>query len=219
MVAGTYSADLLGVRDRRLKAELRKAAQRFTARDFLGFDATRQPPPPNDPHRYDLWSGALIIAYFGDSYGVRLGATYRDVLQWMPRLRPYEGDDEDLQFDSFYAITHVIYTLNHYHERRVAPSLLPEEFQYLRRKLDEAIDDEDPEMVGEALDCLKAAGFESDPQVVKGMQYLVSSQLDNGAWVEGEDGNVYSAYHSAWTSIDGLRDYHYHGMVTKLPGK
>jgi hypothetical protein len=34
---------------------------------------------------------------------------------------------------------------------------------------------------------------------------------------KGRDGNVYSAYHSAWTSIDGLRDYHYRGAVTELP--
>ncbi len=170
-----------------------------------------------DPGRYDTWSGALITTYFGDAYGVRLGAPYRDVIKWLPSLRPFDGHDEDTEFDAFYAVTHVIYTLNRYHEHRIAPALLQEELRFLRRKLDEAITDEDPEMVGEALDCLKAAGFENDPQVKKGIDYLISSQLADGAWVE-EEGDEYTAYHSAWTGIDGLRDYRFHGMVKKIPG-
>src|SRR6266700_643983 len=217
MVAGSYSSDLLGVKDSRLKAELREAAPRFNARDYLGFDAQHEPPPLADLGRYDTWSGALIVTYFGDAYGVRLGARYRDVIQWLPILRPFDGHDDDMEFDAFYAVTHVIYTLNRYHEHRIAPALLLEELRFLRRKLDRAIADEDPEMVGEALDCLKAAGFESDPQVSKGMDYLISSQFADGAWVEDED-DAYTAYHSAWTGIDGLRDYRFHGMVKKLPG-
>jgi hypothetical protein len=217
MVAGSYSSDLLGVKDPRLKAELREASRRFSARDYLGFDAQREPPPLDDPARYDTWSGALITAYFGDAYGIRLGARYRDVIKWLPSLRPFDGHDDDTEFDAFYAVTHVIYTLNRYHEHRVAPALLQDEIRFLRRKLDEAIEDEDPEMVGEALDSLKAAGFENDPQVKKGIDYLITSQLADGAWVE-EDGDTYSAYHSAWTGIDGLRDYRFHGMVKKLPG-
>lgn len=217
MVAGSYSADQFGWPDARFKAELRKAARRFTAKDYLGFDPAREAPPADDPKRYDAWSGALIRTYFGDAYGVRLGARYRDVEKWLPRFHPYQGDDEDLDFDSFYATTHLVYTLNRYNERRIAPSVLPDEFAFLRRKLDEAVDDEDPEMVGEALDCLKAAGFEDDPQVSKGMAYLISSQRPDGAWA-GDPEDIYTQYHSAWTSIDGLRDYRYRGMVTKLPG-
>jgi hypothetical protein len=217
IVAGSYAADLLGVRDLRLKKELREAARRFGARDYLGFDPRHEPPPADDPGRYDTWSGALITTYFGDAYGVQLGAHYRDVIQWLPNLRPFDGHDEDMEFDAFYAVTHVVYTLNRYHEHRIASALLPEELRFLRRKLDKAMREEDPEVVGEALDCLKAAGFEEDPQVKKGMDYLVASQLTNGAWVEDED-DIYTAYHSAWTGIDGLRDYHFHGTVRKLPG-
>jgi hypothetical protein len=218
MVQGTYAADRLGLPHPQLKRELSKAAARFTSKDYLGFDAEHEAPRSDDPQRYDVFTDALIRSYFGDVAGIPLGAHYRDVLQWLPRFHPYEGDDDDLQFDSFYTTTHVIYTLNRYHERRISPSLLPKEFEFLRHSLDEAIEDEDPEMVGEALDCLKAAGFENDTLVKKGMEYLISAQRADGAWT-GDADDLYTEYHSAWTAIDGLRDYRYHGTVRKLPAK
>jgi len=216
LVTGSYSADRLGFPDRRYKSELRKAAAKFSAHDFLGFDPTQGPPTLDDPGRYDQWYSALIVTFFGDSYGIRLGAHYRDVLQWLPRLRPYEGHDEDMEFDIFYAITHVIYTVDRYHERSVSSSLLPAELVFLRRKLNEAIHDENPEMVSEALDCLKATGFANDPQVLAGMNFLVASQRPDGSWA-GDPDDLYTEYHSAWTGIDGLRDYHFHGQVKRLP--
>lgn len=216
LVMGACAADHLGVRDAEFKAELLHVAGKFSAKDYLGFDAAHEPPRLDDPRRYDVWSGALIKSYVGDACGVTLGVHYRDVFQWLPRLRSYDGHDDDLEFDVFYAITHVIYTLNHYNERRIAGSLLPDEIAFLRRKLKAAIADEDPEMVGEALDCLKAAGYERDPQVEEGVKFLIATQQPDGAWAENDDGG-YTAYHSAWTGLDGLRDYHFHGKVKRLP--
>jgi hypothetical protein len=218
MVMGAYSADRLGVPDPRFKADLRKAARKFTAKDYLGFDAAHEPPRHDDPSRYDVWREALIRTYFGDAYGIPMGAHHRDVLRWLPAMRPYQGHDEDMEFDIFYAITHVIYTLNRYNERRISGSLLPDEIAFLRRKLKESMDaeNEDPEMVGEALDCLKAAGFAEDALVRQGTQFLISTQRSNGTWA-GDDDDLYTAYHSAWTGIDGLRDYHFHGTVKRLP--
>ena len=216
LVTGAYSADRLGFPDRRFKGELRQAAAKFNAQDYLGFDPAHGPPRLDNPDRYDQWYGALIVTFFGDAYGIRLGAHYRDVLQWLPRLRPYDGYDEDTEFDIFYAITHVIYTLDRYHERRVSSALLPTEITFLRRKLKQAIADEDPEMVSEALDCLKATGFERDPQVAEGLQFLISTQRPDGSWA-GDSDDLYTEYHSAWAGIDGLRDYHFHGQVKTLP--
>jgi hypothetical protein len=216
MVAGSYAAERLGLPDPHFKAELLKAARRFTAKDYFGFDPLSGPPRLDDPKRYDIFTDALIRSYFGDAYGIPLGASYSEVVRWLPRLRPYTGYDEDMEFDIFYTITHVIYTLNGYHERRVAPTLFPQEFQFLRRKLNEAIANDDPEMVGEGLDCLKAAGFENDPQVIAGMQQLVDTQRPDGTWGD-DDEDVYTAYHAAWTAIDGMRDYRFHGRVGRLP--
>lgn len=215
LVEGAYAAERLGLPDARFKKEVRLAARRFNARDYLGFDPS-EPPRRDDPKRYDVFTDALIRSYFGDAYGIPLGAHYRDVVRWLPRLRPYEGFDDDTEFDAFYAVTHVIYTLDRYHENSIAVSLLPEEFSFVRRKLADAIEEEDPEMAAEAIDCLKAAGLGNDAQVEKGIEYLIASQRADGAWA-GDNDDVYTAYHSAWTGIDGLRDYRYRRQVKSLP--
>src|SRR5262249_8605981 len=106
LVSGAYAADRLGLPDPRLRDELVRAVPRFTASDYLGFDAQHGPPPLDDPRRYDIFTDALIRSYFGDAYGIPLGASYRDVVRWLPRLRPYTGYDENTEFDIFYALTH-----------------------------------------------------------------------------------------------------------------
>jgi len=218
LVAGSYAADRLGYPNPRFKDELRRAVARFTAVDFLRFDPVHGPPAPDDPERYDKFCDALIRSYFGDAYGISLGAHHRDVLRWLPRMRPYEGHDEDMEFDAFYAATHTIYTLDRYSERRISTALVSDEIAFIKNKLKGAIEDQDPEMVGETLDCMKAAGFDNDPEVRAGVQFLIASQRPDGAWA-GDAGDLYTEYHSAWTGIDGLRDYHFHGTVKKMPSR
>jgi hypothetical protein len=97
LVFGSKAAAGLGVGDDALKEELRRAAARFSARDFLDFDPAIEPPPVDVPEdcpkcdsynrrgsrvcsrckarlrmrsRYDVWSGALIATWDGDHYGV-----------------------------------------------------------------------------------------------------------------------------------------------------
>ena len=216
LLLGAYSADRLGVPDPDLKAELRKAAKRFGARDYLGFDALHEPPAIDDPHRYDQWTDALIRSYFGERYGIRLGAGYADVVKWLPCMRPYESSDGDVRWEMFYSVTHLIYTVDGYHERAVSPSLLAAESAFLKRSLDEGIADGDAEMVGEAIDALKAAGSAESSEVRRGTAYLLSTQNADGSWGEADD-DTYTRYHSAWTGIDGLREFRYRGRVSRLP--
>jgi hypothetical protein len=216
LAMAAYVADRLGRRDPAFKNELRRAARRFSAIDNYGFDPEREPPPYSRTDRYALWLDALIRSYAGEIYGMRLGAGYASVVKWAPCMRPYEGHDDDTEFDAFYSVTHFVYTLDHYNQQTVAPLLLPDEIAFVRRKLRQAIDEGDPEMVGEALDTLKHVGAENDPLVPEGMRYLVSTQRADGAWAD-EDDDLYTHFHSVWTSIDGLRDYRQGGRVRRLP--
>jgi hypothetical protein len=218
LVMGAYAADKLGFRDAGYEAELRRAARQFSARDYLGFDAPHEPPDPNDPDRYNTWYEALTYTFFGDAYGIRLGARYCDVIQWRSRMQPYDAQDDSLEFDIFYAVTHVVYTLNGYGARRVERSLLPQETAFLKAKMSRSIVQGDPEMVGESLDCLKALDLENDPLVRQGTEYLLTTQRPDGTWA-GDADDIYTAYHSAWTGLDGLRDYRFHGKVKRIPSR
>lgn len=219
LVGTAYIADLLGFTDPLYKAELRRAAGRYTMMDYLGFDAVHGPLPKDRDLGVKLWHDALITTCFGDVYGITLGAHYEDVAKWLPRMRPYTTDDDSLEFDLFYAVTHYIYTLNWYNSKQIDPALLPDEVAFIKHMLAKSMteDGEDPEMIGECLDTLKAFGMESDPLVQKGIAYLLENQLPTGEWVSEEDRTLYTAYHSAWTGVDGLRDYRYRGKVTSLP--
>lgn len=200
LVKGSYAADQLGVPDQRMKADLVRAARHYRARDYLGFDPAREPPPG------DILD-ALAPVYIGDAYGVSFGAYLEDVTQWIPKLRPYR-DREDVA----YTITHLVYVLNGYSRYRLRPEWLPEEFEFLRANLKQTIAADDPETVGEFLDTLKSFGLtEDDALIGSGTEFLLSRQNPDGSWGDPEAEDIYSRYHPTWTAIDGLRDYRWQG--------
>ncbi len=226
LVAGAFVADLLGAPDDGFKQQLRRAARRFSADDFLDFDPRTGPPtavwecdpcpkPATRRSRYDVYTTALIVTYFGDAYGIQLGASYRDVIRWLPQLRPYPTSPPDFE-DAFFTVSHVVYTLNGYGAKRIAPQLLPAEVALLERGLAAGLARRDPEIVAEALDTLAAFGLErSDPRMARGIAYLVASQRADGTW-RGGPADVYTRYHSAWAGIDGLRSYRFGTEIRRL---
>jgi len=197
LVFGSDAADRLGVADLRIKAQLRRAAAKFSAMDFLDFDPKREPPPSDVPARcrkcarqntrgvsectncgaplnmrgsYDVWSDALINTYTGDIYGVTLGAPYPDVLRWISAMRPYPARATLTLwgfYDVAYAITHVVYTLNGYGLYRLSPAWLPQEYRYLKKNMREAVKAEDPETLGEFLDTLRAFGLTESDPLIR----------------------------------------------------
>lgn len=237
LVFGSYAADRLGVPDKHLKTQINKAAGGFTALDYFRFDSLREPPPEDIPDececgtynqrgrrrcakcrapleamsRYALWLDALTRSYTGERYGVRLGASFADVIKWLPLMRPYpdyrEGDNADFYW-AIYAVTHVVYTLNAYSQHSLSPRWLPHEYSFLKRNLKQAIVMEDPETMGEVLDTLKSFGLSTDHSLIKkGLDYLLSSQNSDGSWGDMAAEDIYQRYHPTWTAIDGLRDY------------
>jgi hypothetical protein len=244
---GTIAADGLGAQDAALLGQLRDSAARFTARDYLYFDPAVEPPPSDVPEqceceawnergrkrcsrcrknlsmmsRYKVWYFALIATYHGEIAGVTVGATYAEVLKWLPAMRPYrgreDGDNDDF-YDTVYAVTHVVYTLNHYSRYRLSPRWLPQEFTFLKQNLKEAIANEDPEMLGEFLDTLKPFGLGEDhPLIRKGVDYLLATQNADGSWGDESSAETYRRYHPTWTAIDGLREYAWQGKRLSFP--
>jgi hypothetical protein len=247
-VFGWLPASLIGENDARVKPQLRAAAARFHAVDYLLFDPTREPPPSDLPaqckydhaenprgakvckqcgrpltmkSRYEIWLDALITTYSGDRYGIQLGASYRDVLRWMPAMRPYPKPDATSQanfLDALYALTHVVYTLNDYGKYLLPRDLLPEEFSYLEQNLGQAIALHDPETMGEFLDTLKSFGMNgSDPVIRTGIAYLLETQRPDGTWSPASEKDPYTLYHSAWTGIDGLKNCRWQGEGLSFP--
>jgi hypothetical protein len=249
LVYGSDAADRLGVRDPGFRHQLRDSVRRYSTTDFLGFDPAREPPPSDIPDqcakcqrwnergvtvcrhcgaplamrsRYDVWTDALIITYSGEIAGITLGARYREVVQWIPVMRPYPpraSVSTSTFYNIAYAITHLIYTLNDYNRYLLSPDWLPQEFQYLKTNLEETVKMQDSETLGEFLDTLRDFGMtERDPLIRTGVEYVLSKQNPDGSWGDATDPDIYTRYHSTWTAIDGLREYGWHGKRVKFPG-
>jgi len=245
---GNDAADSLGVYDQELKKQLRRAAPRFKARDYLLFDPLTEPPPSDVPDeckrcgasnargahvcficktplvmrtRYDIWYDALITTYVGTRSGVPFGASYADVLKWLPSLRPYTASpaSEGEEFhDTVYAITHIVYTLNNYSQSKLSPRLLPQEFEFLRTNLRAAIRENDADMLGEFMDSLRAFGLTtSDPLIREGMEYYLSHQNRDGSWGDTNEKDIYMRYHPTWNAVAGLSEYLWAGEGLSFP--
>lgn len=247
LVFGSDAADRLGVRDAHLKSQIKRALKKFSAEDFHRFDPVREPPPADIPDgcecgevnargrktcrrckrplimlgRYGAWIDAMIMTYLGERYGVVVGATFRDVIKWLPLMHPYKGNENGRNPDFYwtvYAVTHVVYTLNHYNVYQLSPRWLPDEFEFLKANLEESIRMEDPEMTGEFLDTLKAFGLpESHPLIRQGTKYVLSKQNADGSWGDVNEEDFYLRYHPAFTAINGLRDIAWRGVRLSFP--
>jgi hypothetical protein len=245
LVYGGLYADRVCGRGRRPKAKLRLAARRLPAADFLWFDPKAEPPPADVPDecrcglwnergrktcadcrrglkmmtRYLVWYVALIRTYVADSYGVSLGASYADVLRWLPGLRPYPGAfGEPGFYDAAYAVTHVVYTLNDYDKYRLRPSWLPREFAFLKKHLPRLIEERDPETTGEFLECLKCFGLSTrGPLVRAGTDFLLASQNADGSWGRTDNEDIYRNYHTTLAAAGGLMDVRWRAPRLAFP--
>lgn len=242
-----YALSRIGLRDVALNAQIRAAAKRFSAQDVLGFDPLVE-SPPNDlsytcdcglknergrkfckkcrrrleiQSRYRVWMRALVTTYISERCGVLLGSRYVDALKWLPAMRPYPAgvrDDVEPLREAIYAVTHIVYTLNDYSTYRLRPSWLPLEFQFLKANVAAACEREDPEVLGELLDSLKAFGLRStDPLIMRGTEYLLAAQNEDGSWGDAHEENIRTRCHTTWTAIDGLRTHAWRGeRVSRL---
>jgi hypothetical protein len=128
-----------------------------------------------------------------------------------------ELSDEDF-YDTVYAITHVVYTLNDYGVYLLSPELLPHEYNFLTANLIRGLTFEDPDMIGEFMDSLRAFGMtEADGPLRTGIDFLLSHQNDDGSWGDPARCDSFDRLHSTWTALDGLRDYAWRGRRISFP--
>ncbi len=236
LACGSRFSDLFGVADPRMREDVGQAAAKFTAQDFLSFDPAREPPPADVPDMcprcgfwnvrgrricvrcgaalvmqspYDVFSSALIVAYAGERFGVRLGGGYAEVAAHAPSLRPYPAFGRPDFSAAAYAVTHLVYTLNDYSAWRLDPRWLPQEHAFLRNSLSAHGGRMNRELLGEFMDTLKSFGApNADPVITRASTRLLGVQLSDGSWGD---------FHPTWTAIDGLRDYVFAGEGSCFP--
>lgn len=249
LVRGYAAGEDLGVRSPSMKRWLASAVARFDVDDFLLFDPRREAPPAGctdecdcgtrSPRgrgvcvnracrapltrmsRYRLWCNAFTGAYCAERYGVPFRARYRDVVRWLPQMRPYRIDGRSSTatfYDIAYTITHLVYTLNDYGLYRLEPAWLPWEYEFLRTYIDTAIACDDPDLVGEFLDALRAFGQpEDDAAVARGYDYVLGAQNADGSWGAWDADTLYTGFHATWAAIDGLREFAWQGPALFWP--
>ena len=126
-------------------------------------------------------------------------------------MRPYVGyaGGTNPDFcDTAYAVTHVVYTQNHYHQRCLPAGSLPEEFHFLKMNIEDVLKSGDTELLGEFVDSLRAFGLtRRHPAIRASFEFLLSSQNADGSWGDTKEPDLYTRFHTTWSAIDGLREY------------
>lgn len=243
LVFACMAADGFDLPDTAMAEAIRAAARTFGVRDFLRFDPAREPLPKSAPavcracrnagslacmecqgrtvSGHDLMSDALIASYAAAKYGVPIGASFLDVARLIPSLRPYPAFREARStafIDVAYLITHIVYVLNDYLRFRLRPEWLPAEFEFLKAHLPLVIEADDPETMGEFVDCLRIFGLTfEDAHVQKGVDFIMATQNGDGSWGDAQSGDAYHLYHATLTAVNGLMDFDWAGEGVSFP--
>jgi hypothetical protein len=231
-VIASHAVAQLGDRTEEIREQLAHEIGRWSTADLLYFDPVTDVIPDDIPYecacgrasaraarrcqgcsaplrfrsRYDVWYYALTSVYFCERQGMPLPVTFAETLTRLADLRPYPQPGSSDFYDAIYAVTHVVYTLTDYGAMTLAPGVLPHELAFLRDSMDWALQQGEPDTVGELIDSLVGIGVSDvDPQITRARQFLLDGQLPDGTW--GDESQDPYAFHTLWTAIDGLRDH------------
>ena len=116
-----------------------------------------------------------------------------------------------------YYLTHLIYVFSDWGQHCLCRQLYAEEFEFIVRNMKFAIYLDDPEIVGEFIQCLKIMQVtkRSDPLIwpliEMGYKYLVAKEEKGGKkgmWVSDRE-TLYNRYHSSYCAAIGILDYYF----------
>jgi hypothetical protein len=231
-VIASYAAERMGLPHEAIRNDLRVLIAGFTVPALLYFDPREEPPPCDIPaeckeghinrrgatrcascrdglatkSRYEIWHYALTNAYFCEQQEMPLSVRYAHVLQHLPALRPYPQPGSDHYYDSIYAVTHLVYTLNGYGASRLSRGGLAEELRFLESSMSWVLEQGGVDTVAEVVESLVALGVpDEDPRIEYARERLLQQQSEDGGW--GDEADNYRCFHNVWAALDGLREF------------
>jgi len=231
-VIASDAAGRLGLTVRRIQRDLRAIVARHSTESLLYFDPLRQDAPTNIPAEctcgtfgprgrrtcatcgrrlkmvdpYEVWYYALTNAYFCERQAMPLPVQPADVLKRLSSLRPYPAAGTRSHYQAVYAVTHIVYVLNDYGERRLSSRVLLRERAFLAASLPPALARKEPDTVAEIVEALAALGMSDTHALIEaGRGFLLTAQGPDGGW--GDKADSYGRFHTIWAAIDGLRDH------------
>jgi len=171
---------------------------------------------------YGALTDALVWTYLFEEIGLPLlcnnsRVSFLDVVAILPVVRTYQRIDE-LGHDFFrlqcYFVTHYIYVLSDWGRHMVHRELFEEEFLFLLLNLGQVTSMEDPELIGEFIQCLRIFGVSSVdstiwPLIHDAMLFLLKLEqhcTGQAVWAKPND-TPYDRYHTAYCAAIGLMSY------------
>jgi hypothetical protein len=135
------------------------------------------------------------------------------VLNLYSQIYPYLPMDhlgKDLFKQQCYCVTHLILALSNYGRYRLPSRLFRAEWKFLHTELRTVLRMEDPELVGEFVDCLSIlCAPEQSLDLIRGRSFLLDLEArfgTRGRWTD-TDADFYRHYHSSWCAAVGLMDH------------
>mmetsp|Transcript_31529 Transcript_31529/g.40541 ORF Transcript_31529/g.40541 Transcript_31529/m.40541 type:complete len:984 (-) Transcript_31529:506-3457(-) len=184
---------------------------------------------------YGSLTDAVVWSYLfyeiGLSFDCHSGnISFTEVSQLLPQARCYKSVDE-MGHDFFklqcYFLTHFIYVCSNWGQHALRRELFAEEFEFILGNIKQVIRLDDPELVGEFVQCLRILQVteERDPDiwplVQQCMAYLIETERKKGSkgLFVSTTCPLYSRYHASYCGAVGLIDYVYlqPGEKTETP--
>ena len=174
---------------------------------------------------YGSLTDALVWGYVYEDCGIDIRCNNRrtcfaEVASNLPLARCYQRIDElghNFYKLQCYYLTHLIYVFSDWGQHCLCRQLYAEEFEFIVRNMKFAIYLDDPEIVGEFIQCLKIMQVtkRSDPLIwpliEMGYKYLVAKEEKGGKkgmWVSDRE-TLYNRYHSSYCAAIGILDYYF----------
>jgi len=236
LIAEQAASDL-GCRDELFRQRLHRKLSEQVIMDVLGFDPRLEPPPQDLTDdckhcgvinqrgryfcqncrkkleiisKYDVWLNALVVTHHLKVNNLLGKELYAETIKWMTKMRPYPKANPMINneaWEAVYAVTHVIFTLNDYGQKKLSQCGLEAESYYLKKALAPTLQGKDCDLLGECVESLIALGLSRNGRVLKSaVHYLENSQNPDGSWGALDIG-PHQRMHTTWTAMDAIRSY------------